>query len=97
VAKPPLGGESRPRITQGDRDRDAAGEPIATVEHRHTFGSVAPFHRRELVDLVARLAAEELGEVALLFPQRVHDKDARPPCDAGRAILHVRCTRYRRL
>ena len=50
---------------------DAPDEPaLAAVEDRQALGPVVPVAARELVDLVAGLAAEELGQVARRRPGR---------------------------
>ena len=46
---------------------DAADEPVWTaVEQRHARGSFVPLDLCELVDLISRLASEELGEVPIV-------------------------------
>lgn len=51
-------------ITGREATEDAARKPIATPrEHRRVLRPFAPLARRELLDLVARLAAEQLSEI----------------------------------
>jgi hypothetical protein len=57
----------------------AADEPVlACVEDRGALGSGVPLGFLELVDAVARLTAEQLGEFVIFLAEEVHREYARP-------------------
>ena len=75
---------SPPRI----RSQDPRGEPVRqVVEDRQARGPLVPGAAGELVDLVAGLAAEELGEVLAVLGHEVDREVLGPLGDAVRAVL----------
>ena len=55
-------------ITGVELLEDGAGEPVETLDHGTSLRSERPVDAGELVHLVARLAAEEVGEIAIRIP-----------------------------
>ena len=47
---------------------DGAGEPVETFDHGTSLRAGRPVDAGELVHLVARLAAETVGEIAIAVP-----------------------------
>src|SRR3954451_17952265 len=66
----------------------ATDEPVlAAREDRDALGAFAPLAAGELVDLVAGLAAEQLGEVAGIGGDGVHAERVRVLAEPERAVL----------
>src|SRR5829696_7576843 len=63
LANPVMGVEQECHVVAGvDAIGDRAGEPVTAGEHGTPVGARTPFDVRELVDLVAGLAAEEVRQ-----------------------------------
>jgi hypothetical protein len=66
----------------------AADEPVrAVVEDRHAVRPLAPGGAGELVDVVAGLAAEQLGQLGRVCGDAVHAEHVRVAPAAERAVL----------
>src|SRR3954451_8254435 len=79
--------QERVVIAGVDALQDPPDEPVAAaVDYRHALRSLVPLDLRELVDLVAGLAAEQLGEAAGVGGEEV---DAERGLFAGHAERSV--------
>jgi hypothetical protein len=59
---------------------------VASVEYRHTM-SVVPAHLRELIGRIARLSAEDLSELPILFLDDVHCEQGGLPRERKGVVL----------
>src|SRR4051794_40178613 len=67
---------------------DTADEPVlAAIEDRHALRSLVPLAAGELVDLVGRLATEQLGEVIRVGRNGVHPEHGRVAASPVGAVL----------
>src|SRR3954469_19116788 len=67
---------------------DAPDEPVRQArDDRHALGPIVPLAALELVDLVAGLAAEQLGDLLAVGRDEVHGEVRRAPGDAVGVVL----------
>ena len=77
-------------ITNGEMAEDLALHADGSVHQQRCAGrSETPIDRREFVDHVARLLAEEAGEVDLMPAEKVQAYARRPLGDAE-GVIHLR-------
>src|SRR3954470_3630350 len=75
-------------VAEVDAAQDPADEDVGyAVEDRHAFRAVVPRPLGELVDLVARLASEQLGQVPRVGGYLMDGQHRRTLGDSERAVL----------
>src|SRR4051794_16737604 len=80
--------QEAPVIAELDPLDDPAGKPVLKRrQDRHALGSRPPVDALELVERIASLATEQLGQLGRLRCDEVHGEHACPAGDAKRVVL----------